>query len=128
MLWFFTELEATHENAAIGYSGTNIEQFDALSELASEGLIPGVRAILVPSRVPVPFRDYSESLRLDWTQSATSSWFLRGSRDSYSTRNNLVQQATLPSTGLSTRNGYWNVVVGNESLFSPESIGSFTLG
>jgi hypothetical protein len=127
-LWLFAAFEATHEDAAIAYSAANSEQFQALSELASDGLIPGVKTVSVPSRVPVPFRDYSESLRLDWTQSATSSWFFRGSRDSYSTHNNLVQQATLPSTGLSTRNGYWNVVVGNEFLFSSESIGSFTLG
>jgi hypothetical protein len=127
-LWTFGAFQASHEDASIAYSPANIEQFDALAELAAQGLIPGVNSIAVPSSVPVPFRDYSGSVRLDWAQSAKSSWYVRGSNDSYSTHNNLVQQATLPSTGLFTRNAYWNVVVANAFLFGPGSMANFSLG
>ena len=34
------------------------QQFDALAQLAADGLIPGVTSIDVPSNVPIPFRDY----------------------------------------------------------------------
>jgi hypothetical protein len=126
-LWFFGAFQATHEDASIAYSHANIEQFDALAELAAKGLIPGVDSIATPSSVPIPFRDYSGSIRLDWASSAKSSWYVRGSTDSYSTHNNLVQQATLPSTGLSTQNRYLNIVVGNTFLFGG-SIANFTVG
>ena len=43
-------------------------------------------------------------------QSSKSQWFLRTSQDSYITHNALVQQATLPSTGLTTHNNYSNTV------------------
>jgi TonB dependent receptor len=91
-------------------------------------LIPGVNSINVPANVPIPFRDYLDSLRLDWAQSANSTWFLRGSVDSYTTRNNLVEQGTLPSTGLLTHNNYMNMVIGNEFLFSSRWLGKFILG
>jgi hypothetical protein len=127
-LFVFGSFEDVRENAAIAYSPTSTSEFNALAWLASAGLIPGVGSIAVPASVPVPFRDAAESLRLDWTQSAQSSWFLRGSGDVYSTRNNLVEQATLPSTGLMTHNRYWNVVAGNQFLFGPRTIANFTLG
>ena len=127
-LWFFSSLEYVHENASIAYSPASLTQFNALSTLASEGLIPGVTSISVPSFVPVPFRDYIGSVRFDWSQSAKSQWFLRTSMDSYLTRNNLVQQGTLPSTGLTTHNNYWNVALGNTYAFSPTWLGSFTFG
>ena len=47
------------------------------------------------------------------------------SEDSYLTRNNLVQQATLPSTGLTTHNNYWNIVISNILAFSPTWVGTF---
>jgi hypothetical protein len=127
-VWFFTSFEYVHENASIAYSPVSTQQFDALSTLASEGLIPGVSSIPVPNSVPIPFRDYLGSVRFDWSQSAKSQWFLRTSGDSYLTRNNLVQQGTLPSTGLETHNNYWNVALGNTYSFSPTWLGSFTFG
>jgi len=84
-LWFFTALEYVHENASIAYSPASRGQFGALAQLASDGLIPGVTSISVPNNVPVPFRDYLATVRLDWAQSNNSHWYLRGAMDS--TRN-----------------------------------------
>jgi hypothetical protein len=124
-VWFFSSLEYVHENASIAYSPASTREFDALSTLASEGLIPGVSSIAVPPNVPIPFRDYLGSLRFDWAESQRSQWFLRASEDSYTTHNALVQQATLPSTGLTTHNNYENVVVSNQFIFSPTWLGTF---
>ncbi len=41
-LWFFASFENVHENASIAYSPASLTQFNALSSLASQGLIPGV--------------------------------------------------------------------------------------
>ncbi len=71
------------------------------------------------------FRDYIGSLRFDWAQSSKSQWFLRTSQDSYLTHNNLVQQATLLSTGLTTHNNYFNTVISNIYAFSPTWVGTF---
>ena len=127
-VWFFAAFEAVHEDASIAYSPASVRQFDALATLASQGLIPGVSSIAVPNNVPIPFRDYNGSLRFDWAQSPKSQWFLRVSGDSYITRNALVQQATLPSTGLTTHNNYWNIAIGNTYSFSPTWLGTFTFG
>ena len=81
--WFFTSFEGVHENASIAYSPASMEQFDALSQLASQGLIPGAPSIATPNTVPIPFRDYLGSVRFDWAQSPKSHWFLRTSEDSY---------------------------------------------
>ena len=124
-LWFFSSIEYVHENASIAYSPGSIAQFDALAQLASDGLIPGVTSITVPRNVPIPFRDYIGSLRFDWAPSTKSQWFLRTSEDSYLTHNALVQQATLPSTGLTTHNNYWNTAIGNTYTFNPQWLGSF---
>ncbi len=94
-VWFFTSFEGVHENASIAYSPASITQFDALAQLASEGLITGVPSIAVPATVPIPFRDYLGSMRFDWAQSSQSNWFLRISEDSYLTHNALVEQGTL---------------------------------
>ena len=118
-LWTFTAFEQVHEDASIAYSPASLAQFDALASLAAAGLIPGVSSIAVPRTVPIPFRDALGSERLDWTQSSRSAWFLRGSLDTYTTHNDLVQQGTLPSTGLLTHNNYFNVVAGNRYVFSP---------
>jgi hypothetical protein len=122
-LWFFTAFEAVHENASIAYSPASITQFDALATLASEGLIPGVSFIDVPANVPIPFRDFFASERLDWAQSTRSQWYLRGSADTYTTHNDLVQQGTLPSTGLLTHNNYFSLVIANQYAFSPTLLG-----
>jgi hypothetical protein len=126
-VWYFGAFEAVHENASIAYSPASITQFDALAKLAGEGLIPGVSSIAVPSEVGIPFRDYFDSLRLDWAQTQRSHWFLRGSTDSYTTHNSLVQQGTLPSTGLLTHNNYFSMVIGNEFAFTPNLLGSLVL-
>src|ERR1700691_3429240 len=117
-VWFFTSFENVHEDASIAYSPASTTQFDALAQLASEGLITGIPSIPVPATVPIPFRGYLSSLRLDWAQSPKSNWFLRASSDSYLTHNALVQQATLPSTGLTTHNNYWNVALSNTYTFT----------
>lgn len=126
-LWFFSSFEAVHEDASIAYSPASTLQFDALSRIASEGLIPGQPSIVVPPIVPVPFRDYLGSLRFDWAQSHRSQWFLRASQESYLTRNALVEQGTSPSTGLVTHNNYWNSVIGNTYIFGPGTVGNLIL-
>ena len=92
-----------------------------------EGLITGIPSIAVPATVPIPFRDYIGSLRFDWAQSQKSQWFLRTSSDSYLTHNALVEQGTLPSTGLTTHNNYWNAVISNTYTFSPNWLGTLVL-
>ena len=126
-VWVFTSFENVHENASIAYSPASIAQFDALALLASEDLITGIPSINVPATVPIPFRDYLGSVRFDWAQSSRSQWFLRTSEDSYLTHNALVQQATLPSTGLITHNNYWNAVVSNTYTFSSTWLGTLVL-
>jgi hypothetical protein len=124
-IWLFSSLEYVHENASIAYSPASTTQFDALATLASDGLIPGISSIAVPPNVPIPFRDYIASLRFDWAESSKSQWFLRVSEDNYLTHNALVQQATLPSTGLTTHNNYWNTVISNTYAFNPRWLGTF---
>ena len=124
-VWVFSSFEHVHENASIAYSPASTAQFDALASLAADGLIAGVSSIAVPQSVTTPFRDYFGSLRLDWAQSTKSQWFLRTSEDSYVTHNALVQQATLPSTGLTTHNNYWNTVISNQYAFNSNWLGSF---
>jgi hypothetical protein len=128
-VWFFASFEHVHENASIAYSPASTAEFNALAQLAADGLIDvngtTVTSIPVPTTVPIPFRDYMGSMRFDGAQSSKSQWFLRTSQDSYLTHNNLVQQATLPSTGLTTHNNYWNTVIGNTYAFSPTWLGTF---
>jgi hypothetical protein len=126
-VWVFASFEHVHEDASIAYSPASVTQFDALSQLASDGLIPGTPSIAVPATVPIPFRDYLGSVRFDWAQSQKSQWFLRTSEDSYLTRNALVEQGTLPSTGLLTHNNYWNTVLSNTYTFSPTWLGALVL-
>ncbi|HXC47579.1 MAG TPA: carboxypeptidase-like regulatory domain-containing protein [Candidatus Sulfotelmatobacter sp.] len=125
--WFFTSLEYVHENASIAYSPASRDQFNALAQLASEGLIPGVTSIAVPDNVPVPFRDYLATARLDWAQSNNSHWFLRGAIDTYTQHNALVQQGALPSTGVTSHNNYFSLVLGQQYSFSPDWFGSLVL-
>jgi hypothetical protein len=124
-LWFFAAFESVRENASIAYSPASVLQFNALAALASQGLIPGVASIAVPSNVPVPFRDYLASARVDWSESGKSQWYLRDSVDNYTTHNALVQQATLPSTGLLAHNSYLSMVVGNDYAFTQNVLGKF---
>lgn len=124
-IWVFSAFEYVHENASIAYSPANQAEFGALANLAADGLIPDVGSITVPQNTSIPFRDYLGSLRFDWAQSSKSQWFWRGSEDSYTTHNNLVQQGTLPSTGLLTHNNYLNTVIGNSYAFGPSWLGTF---
>jgi hypothetical protein len=126
-VWFFTSFENVHEDASIAYSPASTTQFDALAQLAANGLIPGIPSIAVPANVPIPFRDYIGSMRFDWAESPKSQWFLRASEDSYLTHNALVQQATLPSTGLTTHNNYWNTAISNTYTFSPTWLGTLVI-
>jgi hypothetical protein len=130
--WFYSSFEYVHENASIAYSDPSQTQFQALSQLASEGLIDvngtTVSSIPVPTSVPVPFRDYLGTVRFDWQQSTRSLWFLRFSAESYLTHNALVQQGTLPSTGATTHNNYWSFALGNQFTLSPDWLASFAFG
>jgi hypothetical protein len=127
-VWFFTSFENVHENASIAYSPASTTQFDALAQLAADGLISGVPSIAVPATIPIPFRDYLGSVRFDWAESPKSQWFLRTSEDTYLTHNALVEQGTLPSTGLTTHNNYWNAVISNAYTFSPTWLGNLVIG
>ncbi|MGC2324017.1 MAG: carboxypeptidase regulatory-like domain-containing protein [Terriglobales bacterium] len=127
-LWVFASFEYVHEDASIAYSPDSQAEFTALAALAAQGLIPGVSSIPVPQSTPIPFRDAIGLLRFDWAQSQKSQWFLRGSIDNYTTENNYVQQATLPSTGTTSGSKYGNVVINNTYAFSPNWLGSFTIG
>ena len=127
-LWFFASFEGVHEDASIAYSPDSLTQFQALASLAAKGLIPGVSSIAVPNNVPVLFRDYLGTLRFDWAQSARSQWFLRAATDNYTTDNAFVQQATLASTGATSRSNYMNLVLGQQFIFGPSWVGSFTFG
>ena len=68
-LWMFSSIEYVHEDASIAYSPASTTQFNALAQLAADGLIPGVSSITVPQNVPIPFRDYIGDVRFDWSQS-----------------------------------------------------------
>jgi carboxypeptidase family protein len=124
-IWFFSSFEYVHENASIAYSPASQTQFNALASLAAQGLIPDTSSIPVPPNVPVPFRDYLGTARLDWAQSSKSQWFLRAAIDNYITHNALVQQATLPSTGAEQHNNYMNMVISDAYAFSPNWLGNF---
>jgi outer membrane receptor protein involved in Fe transport len=125
-LWFFSSFEYVHEDASIAYSPASQTEFNALAQLASMGLIPDVDSIDVPRNVPVPFRDYLGTARVDWSQSSRSRWFLRAATDNYTTHNDLIQQATLPSTGATSHSNYLNLLVSNQFSISPTWLGSFT--
>ncbi len=125
-LWFFSSFEYIHENASVAYSNDSLAEFRALSQLAANGLIPNVSSIDVPTSVLAPFRDALFATRVDWNQSAHSQWFFRGAFDRNHTHNDLVQQATLPSTGAFTRSNYFSFLINQQ--YQPEAnwLGSFT--
>jgi Carboxypeptidase regulatory-like domain/TonB dependent receptor len=128
-VWLFSSLEYVHENASIAYSPASLTQFNALAQLAQQGLVDVdgtlVNSIAVPNIVRVPFRDYLATTRFDWAQSAASQWFLRAAIDNYVTHDALVEQAALPSTGVEQHNNYLNLVISNQYTFSPTWLGSF---
>jgi hypothetical protein len=126
-LWFFSSLEYVKEDASVAYSADSLKQFNALAQLAADGLIPNVNSIPVPTSVPVPFRDALYTGRLDWSQSPRSQWFLRGSLERNNTDNNLIQQAALPSTGAATNTDYYSILIGQQSQFTNNWLGALTL-
>jgi Carboxypeptidase regulatory-like domain len=125
-LWIFSGFEFINEHASIDYSPATLSEFNALAQLAQAGLIPDTSSIQVPNNVPVPYQSYLGSMRVDWSQSSRSQWFLRYALDNSTTDNALIQQATLPSTGASTHSNYESVVLSNQHTFSPTWVGSFT--
>src|SRR5271170_8003773 len=124
-VWLFSSFEYVHEDASIAYSPASISEFNALAALATAGLVPEVDSVAVPENTPVPFHDYLATTRFDWTQSARSQWFLRFALDRYTTVNDLVEQATLPSTGATSQSNYVNLLLSQQFLFSPTWAGSF---
>jgi hypothetical protein len=125
-LWTFSSFEYVRENASVAYNNDTQAEFNALAGLAAARQIPGVSSIAVPSSVEVPFHDSLFDQRFDWTESERSQWFLRGALDWSQTRNDLIQQATLPSAGARTDSHYWSVLLNNQFQFSPAWLGSFT--
>jgi hypothetical protein len=125
-LWLFSSFEYVDENASIAYNTVSQTEFAALAHLATLGLIPGVSSIPLSPSTPVPFRDTLYTTRLDWTQSQHSQWFLRFGLDRNRTMNDLVQQATLPSTGATTHSNYYSTLVSNSWQFNDHWLGTFT--
>ena len=126
-VYFFVDFEHIHENASIAYSPASTTQFDALAQLASAGIIPGVPSIDVPPNVPIPFRDYFGSARFDYAHSDRSRFYLRATTDNYITHNNLVAQGTLPSTGLLSHNNYLSLVLGHQYIYTANLLGALVL-
>ena len=124
-LWLFSSLEYVNENASIAYGAQSLSEFNALAQLASSGQIPGAPSIGVPSSVDSPFHDMLFSTRADYTQSDRSHWFLRASWDLNNTKNDLVHEGALPSTGFTTTSHYYSALVGNQMQFSDTWIGDF---
>jgi hypothetical protein len=124
-LWFFSSLEYINEDASVGYSALSLGEFNALSNLAASGQIPGVTTIPAPSSVSTPFYDTLSSTRLDFAQSPRSHWFLRGAFDLNQSKNDLVHEGALPSTGFTTTSHYYSLLLSNQFQISPVWIGNF---
>jgi hypothetical protein len=124
-LWMFSSFEYINEDASVAYGTQSLSEFNALAQLASSGQIPGVSSIPVPSSVSTPFHDTLFSTRVDFTQSDRSHWFLRGALDRNNTKNDLVHEGALPSTGFTTTSNYYSVLLSNQMEFSPAWIGNF---
>src|SRR6202161_1802288 len=79
--WFFSSFGFVQNRESIAYSPASQTQFNALAQLAAQGLVnvngTVVNSLAVPNSVPVPFRDYLGTVRFDWAESARSQWFLR---------------------------------------------------
>ena len=104
-----------------------------MSQLAAQGLVDRRRHNRYfhsssLERLRFPSATIIGLIRFDWDQSSRSQWFFRAAADSYITRNALVQQATLPSTGATTHNNYENIVLSNQFAFNPDWVGSLVLG
>jgi hypothetical protein len=124
-LWLFSSFEYINEDASVGYSALSLGEFNALAQLASSGQIPGVSAIPVPTSVRTPFHDTLSSTRLDFAQSQRSRWFLRGAFDLNQSKNDLVHEGALPSTGFTTTSHYYSILLSNQFQLMPAWIGNF---
>ena len=124
-LWVFSSFEYIHEDASVAYSNLSLGEFNALGQLATAGQIPGVSSITVPGSVGTPFRDSLFSIRADFTQSEHSFWFARGAFDLNNTKNDLVHEGALPSTGFTTTSHYYSFLLSNQYQFSPQWVGNF---
>ena len=114
-----------NENASVAYSALSLSEFNALSQRASSGQIPGVSTIPVPTSVDTPFKDTLFSSRADFRQSDRLQWFLRGAFDLNRTKNDLVHEGALPSTGFTTTSHYYSLLLSNQLQFSPVWVGNF---
>jgi Carboxypeptidase regulatory-like domain/TonB dependent receptor len=127
-LWFFSSYEYVHENASIAYSANSLSEFNALQQLAAGGFLPNVNSIgTIPSSALQPYRETLFSSRMDWRQSARSQWFVRGSLDRNHTKNDLLQQGALPSTGATTNSHYYSALLSQQFQFAPTTLGVLTL-
>ena len=127
-LWFFSSYEYVHENASVAYSANSLSEFNALQQLATGGFLPNVGTIdAIPSSALQPYRETLFSSRIDWRQSARSQWFARGSLDRNHTKNDLLQQGALPSTGATTNSHYYSVLLSQQFQFAPTTLGVLTL-
>src|ERR1700686_693873 len=127
-LWFFSSYEYIHENASVAYSANSLAEFNALQQHATRGLLANVSSIgTIPSSVAQPYRETLFSSRMDWKQSASSQWFVRAAFDRNHTKNDLLQQGALPSTGATTDSNYYNVLLSNQFQFGPATLGALTL-
>jgi len=127
-LWFFSSYEYIHENASVAYSANSLAEFSALQQLATSGFLANVPSIgAIPSSVAQPYRETLFSSRIDWKQSARSQWFVRASLDRNHTKNDLLQQGALPSTGATTNSNYYSVLLSSEFQFAPNTLGVLTL-
>jgi hypothetical protein len=124
-LWMFSSFEYVNEDASVAYSTQSLGEFNALAQLASSGQIPGVTSIPVPTSVSTPFHDTLFSTRVDFNQSERSHWFLRSALDRNNTKNDLVHEGALPSTGFTTTSNYYSVLLSNQMELSPAWIGNF---
>jgi len=127
-LWFFSSYEYIHENASVAYSANSLSEFNALQQLAAGGFLPNVNSIgAIPSSVLQPYRETLFSSRVDWRQSARSQWFARGSLDRNHTKNDLLQQGALPSTGATTNSNYYSALLSQQFQYAPATLGVLTL-
>src|SRR6266700_6118048 len=124
-LWIFSSLEYVNEDASVGYGAQSLGEFNALAQLASSGQVPGVTSIPVPTSVSTPFHDTLFSARADFKQSERSNWFVRGAFDLNDTKNDLVHEGALPSTGFTTTSHYFSLLINNQFQMTPTWTGDF---
>jgi len=110
-VWFFTSFEAVMKTPA---SATAVGHHTVQCPRPTRRQWPDLwcPSIAVPPNVPIPFRDYIGSVRFDWAQSRSrnvSAHFLR----QLSHAQRAGGAGTLPSTGLTTHNNYWNTAISN---------------